>query len=91
MPASGYQAALHVDHIVSRKHGGETELENLALACLHCNQRKGPNIAGRKPANPDLIGKTKIGRVTIHELAIGDPSFRAVRSALLEEGIRNWD
>jgi HNH endonuclease len=113
MPASGYQSALHVDHIVARQHGGETDLENLALACVHCNQSKGPNIAGRDPETgeivrlfhprrdrwrdhfewngPDLIGKTQVGRVTIHVLAIGDPILRAVRAALLDEGIGNWD
>jgi len=49
MPISGYVGSFHVDHIVARQHGGETSLENLALARLHCNQRKGPNIAGRNP------------------------------------------
>jgi hypothetical protein len=27
----------------------------LALACLHCNQRKGPNIAGRNPETGKLV------------------------------------
>jgi hypothetical protein len=40
---------------------------------------------------PDLIGKTQVGRVTIDVLAIGDPNFRDVRCALLDEGICNWD
>ena len=30
-----------VDHIVSRKHGGITELPNLALSCARCNRAKG--------------------------------------------------
>jgi HNH endonuclease len=33
-----------VDHIVSEKHGGETEADNLALACVFCNQAKGADI-----------------------------------------------
>ena len=32
------------DHIVPEQHGGETTLENLALACFHCNRHKGPNL-----------------------------------------------
>lgn len=36
-----------LDHIIAEKHGGETSLDNLAYACLHCNTFKGPNIAGR--------------------------------------------
>jgi hypothetical protein len=36
-----------LDHIIADKHEGETSLENLAYACIHCNAFKGPNIAGR--------------------------------------------
>jgi len=35
----------HVDHIISEKHGGETQAENLALACAACNRAKGSNVA----------------------------------------------
>ncbi len=35
-----------IDHVIAEKHEGETSLENLAYACLHCNRFKGPNIAG---------------------------------------------
>ena len=34
-----------VDHIVSEKHGGRTEAQNLALACATCNRAKGSDIA----------------------------------------------
>jgi hypothetical protein len=47
MRASGYLGSFHVDRIIARQHGGEAGPENLALACLHCNQHKRPNIAGR--------------------------------------------
>jgi HNH endonuclease len=33
-----------IDHIISIKHGGETELENLAYACSMCNQNKGSDL-----------------------------------------------
>jgi hypothetical protein len=33
-----------LDHIISEKHGGLTESENLALACVFCNQSKGSDI-----------------------------------------------
>jgi len=33
-----------IDHIVSRKHGGLSTLENLALACVVCNRYKGADI-----------------------------------------------
>jgi hypothetical protein len=33
------------DHIIGEQHGGTTTADNLALACIHCNRQKGPNIA----------------------------------------------
>lgn len=37
----------HVDHIISEKHGGQTNESNLALACTFCNLHKGSDIASR--------------------------------------------
>jgi len=54
LPASVYPLPFHVDHVVAHQHGGPTILDNLALACLHCNRHKGPNIAGRDPATGEL-------------------------------------
>lgn len=34
----------HIDHILPRKHGGQTILENLALACWRCNLYKGTDV-----------------------------------------------
>jgi hypothetical protein len=33
-----------VDHVVSEKHGGVTEIGNLALACTLCNRAKGSDV-----------------------------------------------
>ena len=35
----------HVDHIISEKHGGATEADNLAYACTFCNLHKGSDVA----------------------------------------------
>jgi hypothetical protein len=42
-------AALHIEHVLPRKHGGSDMQENLALACVDCNLRKGSNVAGYDP------------------------------------------
>ena len=42
------------DHIIAEQHGGPTAAENLALACVHCNRRKGPNIASIDPDSGQL-------------------------------------
>ena len=34
----------HIDHIISEKHGGLTEPENLCYACAFCNRSKGTDI-----------------------------------------------
>lgn len=33
-----------VDHVIARKHGGSSSLDNLAYACLRCNLWKGTDI-----------------------------------------------
>jgi hypothetical protein len=38
-----------IDHIVSRKHGGLSGLDNLAFACVLCNRSKGSDIASIDP------------------------------------------
>lgn len=37
----GQAATFHVDHVLPQIAGGETHLDNLALACIHCSLRKG--------------------------------------------------
>ena len=44
----------HVEHIVSIKHGGGDDLENLALACQHCNLHKGANLTGIDPESGEI-------------------------------------
>jgi hypothetical protein len=46
MPEAFSFAPHQIDHIVSEKHGGPTESENLALCCTICNLHKGSDVAG---------------------------------------------
>lgn len=39
----------HIEHIVAEVHGGTGHADNLALACHHCNERKGTNLSGIDP------------------------------------------
>jgi HNH endonuclease len=43
-----------VDHIISVKHKGKTELENLAYACFRCNRHKGSDLGSLAPATGKL-------------------------------------
>ena len=38
-----------IDHIVSLAQGGTDDIENLALACFHCNRRKSNLALGTDP------------------------------------------
>ena len=38
-----------VDHVIGRQHHGTDDVENLCLCCVHCNLKKGPNIASIDP------------------------------------------
>mgnify|MGYP006322800743 FL=1 len=42
-------AALHIEHIIPRFHGGNDDMDNLAMACMDCNLHKGPNLTGIDP------------------------------------------
>lgn len=42
-------AALHIEHIRPRKHGGGDDHSNLCLACIDCNLHKGSNLTGIDP------------------------------------------
>jgi len=44
-----------VEHIISRKHGGSSEIDNLALACVFCNLHKGTDIASLIPIRNELV------------------------------------
>jgi hypothetical protein len=48
-------AGCEVDHIVSRKHGGTTELSNLALSCARCNRAKGTDVGSIHPGSGGFI------------------------------------
>ena len=47
-------AALHVEHIIPKVHGGTDNLDNLALACIDCNLHKGTNLTGIDPQTGEL-------------------------------------
>src|SRR6266550_6216951 len=47
-------AALHVEHIIPKVHGGSDNLDNLALACIDCNLHKGTNLAGIDPETNEI-------------------------------------
>jgi hypothetical protein len=39
----------HIEHIVSRQHGGSDDPSGLALACDRCNAYNGPNLTSIDP------------------------------------------
>jgi hypothetical protein len=55
MPQALDPLPFQIDHIIAEQHHGKTERGNLALACLGCNKRKGPNAAGFDPLTGKLV------------------------------------
>ena len=45
----------HIEHIVSRQHGGSDDLNGLALACDRCNAYKGPNLTSIDPETGAVV------------------------------------
>lgn len=55
MPESGAFFACEPDHVIATQHRGQTDLPNLALACIQCNRLKGPNIASVDPQTGRIV------------------------------------
>ena len=47
--------SFHIEHIVSRQHGGSDEPDTLSLACDRCNAYKGPNLTSIDPDTSTLV------------------------------------
>lgn len=48
-------APFHIEHIIARQHRGPTTIDNLSLACAHCNLHKGTNLVGRDPSTGEMV------------------------------------
>ena len=48
-------ATFHIDHVVPRRAGGATELDNLALACVSCSLRKGARETATDPEGGAMV------------------------------------
>lgn len=55
LPESWTSLPFQLDHVIAEKHAGETTLDHLAYACLHCNSFKGPNLAGRDTKTAEIV------------------------------------
>ncbi|MDB9525700.1 HNH endonuclease signature motif containing protein [Oscillatoria sp. CS-180] len=44
-----------VDHVIPRSLGGSDELDNLALACRRCNERRYNFVAGIDPKTQEIV------------------------------------
>ena len=47
--------SFHIEHIVSRQHGGSDEPGTVALACDRCNAYKGPNLTSLDPDTNAIV------------------------------------
>ena len=55
LPQAAFGRPFHIEHIIAKQHGGQTDLENLALACWYCNLKKGPNLTGIDPESAAVV------------------------------------
>lgn len=55
LPESLVSTPFQFDHIIAQSHGGESTADNLAYACFHCNNFKGPNVAGVDPDSGEIV------------------------------------
>lgn len=55
LPTRGQVATFPIDHVLPRSSGGETALDNLALACPHCNAHKWAHTNGCDPLSGEAV------------------------------------
>lgn len=48
------EAVFHVDHVLPLAEGGETNADNLALACVTCSLAKAARTVGQDPTTGEL-------------------------------------
>lgn len=62
-----------VDHVISEKHGGVTDAENLALACTFCNRAKGTDIGSIAQSTGEFVRffNPRVDRWTDHFAIVG--------------------
>lgn len=62
MPVQYDPLPFQVDHIIARKHRGQTVEDSLSLSCFACNIHKGPSIAGVDPNTGEIVSLFKAGK-----------------------------
>jgi HNH endonuclease len=55
LPWAFHPTPFQIDHIIAEQHGGLTVSDNLAIACLRCNKRKGPNLSGVSAETGEIV------------------------------------
>ena len=55
IPSLATFAPHEVDHIIAEKHGGLTEVKNLALSCSLCNKYKGSDLTSIDPKTGKIV------------------------------------
>lgn len=86
-----------VDHVISEKHGGLTEPENLAYACTICNRAKGTDVGSIAPSTGEFTRffnlhgtaiepRTPVGEATAKILGFNETERILEREALRHVG-----
>jgi HNH endonuclease len=77
-----------IEHIISLKHGGSSDPDNLAWACAFCNRNKGTDIGTLLlPSQGEIMPLTPIGQATVKVLAINHFERIIERRELMRDGL----
>jgi len=71
LPQALVSTPFQFDHIIAQSHGGQTTSDNLAFACFHCNNFKGPNLAGLDPDTGRVVLSSTHGMIRARIISSG--------------------
>ena len=84
-------AALHIEHIIPKKHGGSDDMDNLALACIDCNLHKGSNLTGIDPETNEVTAPFHPRRQQWREHFVWDGIYIIGKTAIGRTTVRVLD
>ena len=86
----GQEATFHIDHVIPVVAGGETVIDNLALACVSCSLRKAAREKATDPETEQEVSLSIRAATTGGTTSVGKASCLLASTLQDEQLLRLW-